>query len=308
MPPTSLPALAKGRSFAVLAALCWGTATVMSKGALTAFAPIFLLVVQLLASVVCLWLLVFFRKGRVQRLPFGTMAKFAALGLLEPGLTYLLALLGLEHTRASTASLIGSSEAMMIIGFSALLFAERPTLRFMLLSVVAVFGLYVSLGAASVEVTGSEVRGNALVFAGTAVAAVYVVLSGRIAAQADPVTLVAWQQTVALGMALLTLPLEWAWRSQQVSLPSDASVWLLAAASGVVQYALAFSFYMAALKTIHANVAGSYLNLVPIFGIAGATLFLGELISMQQLVGAAITLAAVTWMSLPGSKPIKVTL
>jgi len=59
----------------------------MSKGALTAFAPIFLLVVQLLASVVCLWLLVFFRKGRVQRLPFGTMAKFAALGLLEPGLT-----------------------------------------------------------------------------------------------------------------------------------------------------------------------------------------------------------------------------
>jgi drug/metabolite transporter (DMT)-like permease len=147
--------------------------------------------------------------------------------------------------------------------------------------------------------------GNILIFAGTAVAALYVVLSGRIAAQADPVTLVAWQQTVALGMALFALPLEWAWRSQPMELPGSASVWLLAAASGVVQYVLAFSFYMAALKTIHANVAGSYLNLVPIFGIAGAAFFLGELISMQQLVGAAITLVAVTWMSLDGLKPVK---
>ena len=310
MNQTSIPAHTRGRSFAILAALCWGSATVMSKGALSAFAPISLLVVQLLASVACLWLLVFVRRARVQRLPFGTMVKFAALGLLEPGLTYLLALVGLEHTRASKASLIGSSEAMMILGFSSLLFAERPTLRFMLLSVVAVFGLYVSLGAVSVEVsgsdaTGNEVMGNALIFAGTAVAAIYVVLSGRIAAQADPVTLVAWQQTVALGMALLALPLEWAWRSQPIALPGSANVWLLAAASGMVQYALAFSFYMAALKSIHANVAGSYLNLVPIFGIAGAALFLDELISMQQLVGAGITLAAVTWMSLGGLKAFK---
>lgn len=297
-----------GQSFAILAALCWGTATVMSKSALAAFAPISLLVVQLFASVVCLWLLVLFRKARVQRLPWVTMVKFASLGLLEPGLTYLLALVGLEHTRASTASLIGSSEAMMIIAFSALLFAERPTLRFMLLSVVAIFGLYVSLGATSTGAAGSEVWGNALVFAGTAVAAVYVVLSGRIATQADPISLVAWQQTTALGMALLALPLEWAWRSQPMALPDSASVWLLAAASGVVQYALAFTLYMAALKTIHANVAGSYLNLVPIFGIAGAALFLGELISMQQLAGAAITLAAVTWMSLERPQPSQIRL
>jgi drug/metabolite transporter (DMT)-like permease len=306
MTNTSTPSPAKGRSFAILAALCWGAATVMSKSALAAFAPITLLVVQLLASVVCLWALVLIRNAKVRRLPLGTLVKFASLGLLEPGLTYLLALVGLQHTRASTASLIGSSEAMMIIAFSVLLFAERPTLRFMLLSIVAIFGLYVSLGTIPVAVSGSEVWGNTLIFAGTATAAVYVVLSGRIAAKADPVLLVAWQQTVALGMALLTLPLEWAWRSQQVALPSATSVWLLAAASGVIQYALAFTFYMAALKTIHANVAGTYLNLIPIFGIAGAAIFLGELISMQQLVGAAITLAAVTWMSLDKPLPTQI--
>lgn len=62
---------------------------------------------------------------------------------------------------------------------------------------------------------------------------------------------------------------------------------------------------MAALKTIHANVAGSYLNLVPVFGMAGAAIFLGAWISMQQLTGAAITLAAVTWMSLDKPKPNK---
>jgi len=305
MPNQSLPNHAIGRGLAMFAALCWGAATVMSKSALTAFAPFFLLVVQLLASVLCLWGVVYLRKARVQRLPFVTMIKFASLGLLEPGLTYLLALAGLAHTRASTASLIGSSESMMIIGLSTLLFAERPTLRFMLLSSAAVLGLYVSLGAASVELANSEVLGNTLIFAGTTVAAIYVVLSGRVATQADPVTLVAWQQTLALGMALLTLPLEWIWRSQPMPLPSSVNVWLLAAASGIVQYALAFSLYMAALKTIHANVAGSYLNLVPVFGMAGAAIFLGELISTQQLTGAAITLTAVTWMSLDRPKPNK---
>ncbi|MDD5028466.1 MAG: hypothetical protein PHH58_03035 [Rhodoferax sp.] len=59
------------------------------------------------------------------------------------------------------------------------------------------------------------------------------------------------------------------------------------------------------MKMIHANVAGSYRNLVPIFGIAGAAFFLGELTSLQQLVGAAITLSAVTWLSLVGLKPVK---
>ncbi|MDD5028843.1 MAG: DMT family transporter [Rhodoferax sp.] len=286
--------VSSGTVLAILAALSWGMSTVMSKGVLDAFAPIFLLVVQLAASVTCLWVMVYVRKKPSQPLSFRTVARFAALGLLEPGLAYLLELIGLEHTQASTSTLILSTESLMIMALSALLFGERLSVRFVLLSLLAVGGLYLALGASVADASSKAMWGNALVFAGSACAALYVVLSARIAADADPITIVAWQQTVALGFALLMLPFEWMWRPASHSLPTAPELWLLAASSGVVQYALAFSLYMAALRIISASVAGSFLNLVPLFGFVGASVFLHEAISWQLLLGATITVAAVT--------------
>jgi len=54
---------------------------------------------------------------------------------------------------------------------------------------------------------------------------------------------------------------------------------------------------MAALRRLRASLAGGFLNLVPLFGFAGASLFLQEAISWQQLLGAGITVAAVTLMN-----------
>jgi drug/metabolite transporter (DMT)-like permease len=108
---------------------------------------------------------------------------------------------------------------------------------------------------------------------------------------------VAWQQTVALGFALAMLPFEWIFRPTSHNLPTAPELWLLAASSGVVQYALAFSLYMAALRNLCASVAGSFLNLVPLFGFAGSSLFLHEAISWQQLLGAILTVTAVTLMN-----------
>src|SRR5579864_1263009 len=93
---------------AALAALCWGSATVMSKSALGGFYPISLLVIQLIASVSFLWFFILFRYP--ERLPFREIIKFAWLGLLEPGLAYLLGLTGLADINASGATLIQSSE------------------------------------------------------------------------------------------------------------------------------------------------------------------------------------------------------
>ena len=99
------PVVLSGTVLAVLAALSWGAAIVMSKDALDAFAPISLLVVQLSASVACLWVTVCVRKTATQPIAFRTVAWCASLGLLEPGLAYLLELIGLEHTLASTCSM-----------------------------------------------------------------------------------------------------------------------------------------------------------------------------------------------------------
>lgn len=302
MPVTFSP----GVVLAILAALCWGIATVMSKSVLDSFSPVFLLVVQLITSVVSLWAFILIRQRPVARLVLADVAKFASLGLLEPGLAYLFSLTGLAETDASSATLIQATEAIMIIIVSALLFRERPTIQFILWSVMAVGGLFIALGVFSGN-DGDSRRfvGDVLIFAGTMVAALYVVLSGRFATKIDPVYIVAWQQTVALGFALLLLPVEWMLypEIQSTAIATiPISIWLLAAISGIVQYALAFSLYISALRTISANYAGSFLNLIPLFGLASAFVFLHEKLSLSQLTGAAITVIAITYINLRGQQ------
>lgn len=67
--------------------------------------------------------------------------------------------------------------------------------------------------------------------------------------------------------------------------------------SGVIQYALAFVFYMVALRHISAGLAGVYLNFVPLVGIAGAFIFLDEKLSLLQLGGALLVVIALVLIS-----------
>jgi len=68
---------------------------------------------------------------------------------------------------------------------------------------------------------------------------------------------------------------------------------LYAALSGVVQYALAFWLYLIGLKTLSAGAAALWLTLIPIFGVSGAYLWLGEIPTVPMLLGMALILGAV---------------
>ena len=71
-----------------------------------------------------------------------------------------------------------------------------------------------------------------------------------------------------------------------------ASVVLAAAASGIVQYALAFRFYLTGLRALPVTTAAAFLTLTPVFGVTGAILFLGETLTLLQGLGAVTVIAA----------------
>jgi drug/metabolite transporter (DMT)-like permease len=123
------------------------------------------------------------------------------------------------------------------------------------------------------------------------------VLTRRDAANLDPVLLVALQQTAALLWALLIWPLELGSGEMTRLTAIGSRAWLWAVASGIVYYALAFWFYIIGLKRIPASLAGLFLNLIPIFAVGGAYLFLGERLAAVQWVGAALILASVAVMA-----------
>ncbi|MHB9452665.1 hypothetical protein BKM09_022450 [Pseudomonas amygdali pv. morsprunorum] len=162
----------KGVGAALLAALCWGSSTVMSKGALEGFSPVLLLNVQLVSSLVFLWGIIIVL--RIDKNSSADIRKVAYLGFLEPGIAYFLGLIGLTWIAAGTASLIQATEALMIAFLCAFLFKERLSIQFLLLSSTALFGLVIVLGDGGFSIGSMEPLGQLLVFGGTLSAAIYV--------------------------------------------------------------------------------------------------------------------------------------
>jgi drug/metabolite transporter (DMT)-like permease len=108
----------------VLASASWGIATVICKDLLSSVSPVTLLVIQLAPSVLLLWLLALI--GRVQIPGWRTLLLLGLLGVLNPGVSYALSLVGLQRTTASVASLLWASEPVLI---NSLRFSRRAPYR-----------------------------------------------------------------------------------------------------------------------------------------------------------------------------------
>ena len=68
-------------------------------------------------------------------------------------------------------------------------------------------------------------------------------------------------------------------------------IWAAAGASGCLYYGLAFWFYLAGLRQVRASVAGAFLPLIPVFGVAAGYLA-GERLEGRQWIGALVVVAA----------------
>jgi drug/metabolite transporter (DMT)-like permease len=63
---------------------------------------------------------------------------------------------------------------------------------------------------------------------------------------------------------------------------------LLVGAAGILNYALPFWLYLTALTRMPVARAATYLTLIPVFGVLGAVLVLGERVTWLDLVGGVL--------------------
>jgi drug/metabolite transporter (DMT)-like permease len=272
-------------------AACWGSATTMSKSALADFPPLTLLVVQLVASVSFLWIVVWLTRPKLQADRAFLVASLA--GILEPGLAYAVGLAGLTLTTASNASLLFAAEPLLIVLLAWVLLRSPPSWALIGWIVVAGIGV-VLVTAPDAGMTAGALTGDLLILLGTALAALYVVVSSQMVLARPAIVLAAGQQSAGLASAVLILAAALATGVEQVDLTGFTAASLaFAGASGIIQYALAFWLYLLGLKHLSAREAGLWLGLIPVFGIATAVAFLHEVPTLAMLLGAAIIISAV---------------
>ncbi|MFN8442809.1 MAG: DMT family transporter [Caldilineaceae bacterium] len=283
----------------IAAAACWGVATVITKSILTSIPPITLLVMQLFVSVLLLWLLVYLSNHVPEKhshlLPLGL------LGWLNPGISYTLSLIGMTTTTASVSTLLWATEPVLILVLAWLLLGEQLTPKLIAFSAIALGGVILIGGSTLLGPTGGNVHGSSLILLGVLCCAFYTVLARRFASYCSPLFAVALQQSFALGWALAIWPFELHVTGSEAFLHLSTADWLRAGASGLLYYALAFWFYLSGLSRVSATVAGACINLIPVFGVSGAFLFLQERLTTSQWLGAgAILLAVFAIFFLPG--------
>ena len=218
-----------------------------------------------------------------------------ALGLLNPGLSYALALVGLSTIAASTSVLIWASEPALIVILALIILREQLTPRLWLAIAMALAGVLLVVYAGGIS--GSSV-GVLLTLGAVLACAVYTILARIWAVDDEALPITLDQQTAALVFALVLVahcrPSLIRVSSPDRSAFSDISAraWAAALISGLMYYALAFWFYLSALRHVEASIAGSFLTLVPVFGVAAAVLT-GERLDLHQWVGAALVIASV---------------
>lgn len=273
------------------AAACWGVGTVISKHALGSIEPLFLLFVQLLASTVFLVAVLTVQRVRVRWTP--ELRKLAALGILNPGLAYALGLLGLASISAGMSVLIWAAEPVLILMLAGVLLRERIPVRLQIMLGVAVIGVLLVVYRAGADGTA---LGIALTFAAVGACALYTVITRHLMVDDASIVVAAAQQAAALGFAIVVLAVsEILWGQHSIAALS-MTTWLWAIASGLLYYGVAFWLYLTGLSRVTASFAGSFLPLVPVFGVAAAML-IGERLAGRQWIGAAIVIGAVAAMA-----------
>lgn len=272
----------------IAAAAAWGIATVIAKRALAEIPPLTLLPIQLAVSVILLAGAILVRGGRRFWPP--EMRRLSILGILNPGISYALGLVGLTYITASLSVLLWATEPIMILGLAWWLLGDRITGPMAAAAGIALLGVLLVV----FQPGGSgQPIGIALTLLGVAACAVYTVVSRKWLIAESTLQVVATQQASALVFALLLLGSLIMTNGEGALAEISPTAWASAVVSGALYYAVAFWLFLTGLRRTSAAVAGMYINLIPVFGIAASYALLGERLVLRQWIGAVLIVIAV---------------
>jgi drug/metabolite transporter (DMT)-like permease len=285
-------------SAAVASALIWAGTTLLSDSALRVVPPITLVVLQLTISLLVLWSVVWLRRIPLPRR--WSQMKVGLAGLIEPGLAYTLGAPGLALTSASAAVLIGASEPVITLVLAWFFLRERLGRGTILLVGLAGIGLVFVLLPDMIGGGQTSLLGGLLALGGTLCASMYVIATRRFGEgeEQHPVLVTALQQSFGLFWMLVMLAgALWLGVEQIEWSMFTPTIVLQIVLNGILGYSLSYVLFLYALQHLSAGIASSYLLLIPVFGVLGASLFLGEQLILAQLVGGGVIVATLAGLA-----------
>lgn len=290
MPATTRPLT--GDVGLLLLAVIWGVNFSVVKLVLTELDPLALNALRFPLAAGALWIALRGRPGPSSpRRP--DIARVVVLGVVGNVVYQLCFIYGIDWTLAGNASLLLATTPVWTVLLSAAVGHERPHIQVLagvtgtLLGIALVVvgrGERLSLGS-------STVRGDLLMIGASMLWSAYTVGGRRLISTYGALRMTAW--TLWIGTPALVL----------IGLPSLATTdfgavgsatWVGVAYAGFVSIGLAYLLWYRGVERLGNNRTAVYSNLVPVAALLTAWLWLGEVPTVVQGLGAVVILAGLT--------------
>jgi drug/metabolite transporter (DMT)-like permease len=269
------------------AVVLWSSSYVLTKIGVSDFPPISFAALRFVFAAAML-VIAALASGRLEAVERRDMPQLALGGLLGVTAYFAFQNLGQSRTSASEATLLVASFPVITMLLELVAFRRKPDALGLAGALAAILGVALVARVSFEEGLRPEALGDILLIGSGLAWGLYNLGTKSLSSRYSPFTIVFWQSLIgAAGLALLSLAEARAWRAP--SLPVLLSALSLAALCSVG----AFLLYARGLRSLEPGVAVGLMNLVPVFGLAGAVLALGERPDPSQLFGGALVLLGV---------------
>lgn len=291
---TGLP----GKRFLPMAAIIitiifWGLSYISTKRLLVLLTPLQIAACRfLIASGVLIGIgLVSGRLSKVERADWPRMFGATFLGIV---LYFIFENSGLKLTTAGMGSLIIATIPVLNVVVASIFLKQRISNRAWLGVLMSLAGVFIVIRTGS-DFSFNSLWGNLLVLGAAASWVGYTLLSQPMTVKYDTITLNIYQ-TVIGTVCLLILSI-----GEGSSWPRlNPEIVLNLSFLAVCCSALAYVFYLYALKHLGSTVVTTFINFIPVCGVLGGVVFLGEKIGVEQLIGGLVIVAGTMLVTLSG--------
>ena len=217
----------------------------------------------------------------------------------EPCLYFIFEAKALQYTTASQAGMITSMMPLMTAIGAGIVLKEAIGKRLLVGSAIAFFGaIWLSLSAQSSENALNPLLGNTLEFLAMVCGAWYAIAIRYLSQKFSALFLTAVQGFVG---AIFFFPLAiWEYNTLEMHPTMETVGWILYL--GVVVTIGGYGMFNLALSRIEASKASVFVNLIPVFTVFLAYLFLGEVLTPTEMMASGIILCGVFISQLPSFK------
>lgn len=285
------------------AMMVWASSFIALKFSIGPFGPMSVIFGRMVIASICF--LYFLKQFLKLKFTKDDIKYIGIMVLFEPCLYFIFEAKALQYTTASQAGMITSMMPLMTAIAAGIILKEIITKKLILGSSLAVIGaIWLSLEA-NVEANASNpLLGNFLEFLAMICGAGYAISIRYLSEKFSAIFLTAIQAFIG---AIFFLPFaiwEYFYVPMNITLEASLSILYL----GVIVTLGGYGLFNYALSRVEASKASVYINLIPVFAVVLAYIFLGERLSFIQLIASSLILLGVFISQMPTEKLKKVKL